>query len=190
MANLFLVSLFHASFAPLWISILIKDYFSWQEELSDKRIIFISAIIIVVLFLFSLIIIWLTLSTKDKDIFTTYEILSAEEENSLTSEFLLSYILPLFTFDFGTKEGLILFAVFYLTIGFLCYRHNAFTTSIVLELLGYRFYTCELKEELENVVIKKKVVSNKNLSMYILKNVQLCSINDEYEFEKDIKKLK
>ena len=192
MSNLFLMSLFYSSFTPLWVSILIKDCFSLQNNSKDKNVILINMAIIFILFIVSFIVICISLSTNDKKRFTEYTIISAKEEKNLTVEFLLSYILPLFAFDFGTKEGLILFTVFFLTIGFLCFRHDNFITSIILELLGYRFYSCEIEQELAGgkVSIKKKVMSNKDLTLCLNEKVRLCPINDEYKFEKDIQKLK
>lgn len=42
-----------------------------------------------------------------------YEILSAEQINGITSEFLLAYVLPLFAFDFTTWIGVVEFLVYF-----------------------------------------------------------------------------
>lgn len=44
----------------------------------------------------------------------------AREKKAITAEFLLSYILPLFAFDFTLWNQVVLFLVFFVTLGYLC----------------------------------------------------------------------
>mgnify|MGYP000320977530 FL=1 len=60
----------------------------------------------------------------------------------ITAEYLLSYILPLFAFDFTKWDEVVKFLIFFLTFGYLCIKHNSFSVNIVLELLGYKMYDC------------------------------------------------
>ena len=54
------------------------------------------------------------------------KVISAQEEKTITAEFLLSYILPLFTFDFRTWDGVFLFLIFY------CFWLALHTTQLFL----------------------------------------------------------
>lgn len=60
----------------------------------------------------------------------------------MIAEYLLSYILPLFAFDFTVWNGVVLFLIFFTILGFLCIKHNYFSVNIILEMAEFRFYNC------------------------------------------------
>ena len=88
----------------------------------------------------------------------TYVLKEVEEEKIISTEFLLSYVLPLFAFDFTKWDQVILFLIFYITMSFLCIRHNHFSVNIVLEFLHYRFYNCVIEND-DKIRIDTKIIS-------------------------------
>lgn len=108
-----------------------------------------------------------------------YNLKSVKEEKTITAEYLLSYILPLFAFDFTLWNEVVLFLIFFITFGFLCIRHNYFSVNIILELANFRFYQCELENE-DGVVIEKRIISHRKLNGFKGENILVKSLNNEY----------
>ena len=138
MSFIFSMSMFYLSFFPLWVSVLFIDVKNIIQSGNNLWTEWISIICI----LFGMIISWIVLCFyfHEKSIGThTYVLKEAEEEKIISTEFLLSYVLPLFAFDFTKWDQVILFLIFYITMSFLCIRHNHFSVNIVLEFLHYRF---------------------------------------------------
>ena len=77
-------------------------------------------------------ILMLSFNKKNSDGSQEYTIDDVEEEKALSSEYLLSYILPLFAFDFTVWHQVILFLVFFFVLAFLCICHNYFNVNILL----------------------------------------------------------
>ena len=92
-------SLYFLSFVPLWITVLFIDIKSLVDGGGDKwtEIISISGILLGLLV--SMIILFLKFFVTDdeKNVLTIND---TKESKTITAEFLLSYILPLFAFDF------------------------------------------------------------------------------------------
>lgn len=172
-------SIFYLSFTPLWISVVFVDIISivkcsptiWTEK--------ISIALILIIFVLSIIFLCFSLKSGSSDNVEKYIIKSAYEEKSITVEYLLSYILPLFAFDFTTWEGVVLFAIFFTTLGFLCIKHSFFCVNIVLELFNYSFYRCELIND-DQVTISKIVISKKKLSGEIKNEICAKAFDNEY----------
>ncbi len=180
-------SLFFLSFAPLWISVLFIDIKSIIEKqtgiLTEKY----TVLVILVLSLVSLVILMLSFNKKNTNGAQEFIIDSVEEEKAITAEYLLSYILPLFAFDFTVWHQVVLFLIFFFVLAFLCIRHNYFSVNILLEILGYRFYRCILQNE-DGVAISKVIISKERLLNRKTEKILIHPINNEYSA--DIKKWK
>ena len=96
-----------------------------------------SVLAILILSIISLVIFALSFNKKNMSGAQEYIIDSVEEEKAISAEYLLSYILPLFAFDFTVWHQVALFLVFFFVLAFLCIRHNYFSVNILLELSGY-----------------------------------------------------
>ncbi len=179
MSFLLSFSIFFLSFFPLWISIIFVDLKSILESSQDIYTEKISLLVLIMTLVISFIILKTALNTKSKDFTKPYIIDAAKEEKTITSEFLLSYILPLFTFDFTVWYEVILFLIFFLTFAFLCVKHNHFSVNIILEVMQYKFYSCELINE-DSITIRKIVISKETLSAKINDTIYISSINNEY----------
>ena len=175
-------SLFFLSFAPLWVSILFIDIKSIIERQTDIETEKYSVLIILFLSLVSLIILMLSLSKKNTNGAQEFTIDSIEEEKAISAEYLLSYILPLFAFDFTVWHQVVLFLIFFFVLAFLCVRHNYFSVNILLELFGYRFYRCCLRNE-DDVSISKVIISRERLLNRKTEKILLYPINNEYSID-------
>ena len=114
MSKIFSLSLYYTSFAPLWISILFIDIKGCIENSSNRWTEFISIGCILILSLIALIVLMIALCTNGKEGTTPHKIISSTEEKTITAEYLLSYILPLFAFDFTQWSQVVLFLIFFL----------------------------------------------------------------------------
>lgn len=103
----------------------------------------------------------------------------AKESKTITAEFLLSYILPLFAFDFTQWDEVVKFLIFFLIFGYLCIRHNIFSVNIVLELMHYRMYECRLMNT-DGKEIKRTVISKDMLSIRKGQDIQGKILNNEF----------
>lgn len=171
-------SMYFLSFFPLWLTILFIDIKSLFDGGGDKWTEIISVIVILVCALISLIILFIKFYVADDEKYVL-KIEKAKESKTITAEFLLSYILPLFAFEFTQWDEVIKFLIFYLIFGFLCIRHNYFSVNIILELMRYRIYDCRLKNA-DNKVVEKTVISENTLTMRKGENIEVKMINNEY----------
>ena len=178
MSKLFTSALFFISFAPLWLSVIFVDTVSLLEDTQSSGIEKIGISTILVVFSISLVFVLKKLRVEANSEAERYTILTVTEEKTVTSEFLLSYILPLFAFDFTQWKSVALFLIFFLTLGFLCVKHETFTVNIVLEVFGYQFYRCDLEDEDGNG-ITWKIISRTDLKGCVGDSVYLRPLNNE-----------
>ena len=185
MSMVFSASLFFLSFVPLWVSIIFIDIMSMLSGGSVCTEI-ISIAIILLHSLISGFVLWTVLRSKPRSGLKIYKLVSAVEEKSISAEYLLSYILPLFAFDFTQWDQVVLFLIFYATLAFLCIRHNFFSVNVILEICQYRFYECTLKNE-DGITIEKKVIAKRQLELINGTDICLSSVNNEYCIFRDSK---
>lgn len=171
-------SMYFLSFVPLWITVLFIDTKSLIECGGDKWTEIIGITGILLGMLISTIILYIKFYVTDDDEYKLI-IQEARESKTITAEFLLSYILPLFAFDFTRWDEVVKFLIFFLIFGFLCIRHSNFSVNIMLELMHYRMYECSLKnedgKEVERIVISKNILSIKRGE-----TIQVKILNNEY----------
>ena len=178
-------SMYFLSFIPLWFAVLFIDIKSLVEGGGYKwtEIISISGILLGVLI--SLIILFVKFFFLDDEKYVL-TIQDAKECKNITAEFLLSYILPMFAFDFTQWDEVVKFLIFFLIFGYLCIRHNNFSVNIVLESMHYRMYECRLMnadgKEVERTVISKDILSarkGKDIKGKILNNEYYLDLYDK-----------
>lgn len=184
MSKLFSFSLYFISFAPLWVSVLFIDIKSCFENEEDLWTEIISIICIFILTVVCLIVLRLELYAKNKENSSSQKLECATEEKTITAEYLLSYILPLFAFDFTVWNETVLFLIFFCTLGFLCIKHNYFSVNIFLELLNFHFYTCTFKND-DDIETKQSVISHRKLTAHKGETIYLKSLNNEYKLDID-----
>lgn len=157
-------NMFITSFIPLWLSIVVADIWSIIEyginNWSHKHNIVynlskafqanvVSILVVLVTILLMIIsICQINKFLRDKcsnDEPPKIKIKKARKTNNLSSEFLLAYILPMVAFDFTALKSVVLFAIYFAILAFLCIRNNNVYTNIWLEFKGYKMFLCELE---------------------------------------------
>lgn len=181
MGVIFEISLFILSFLPLWLSVLFIDVVSIFREdnniFTEELCLFFIPICIVIAF----IICWKQLTTHNKQNKEKYEIKEAKENKFETITFLLSYVVPLFAFDFTKWDGMILFGGFFLSFYYLIHRHNIFCPNIVLDIFNYKVFICKIENN--NRIIEKQIISKNQLESQVGDSIRTMKINNEYQFE-------
>lgn len=172
-------SMFFLSFFPLWISVLFVDIKSICERNLNVGTEIISISLILITAIISLIVLMFELNPNENKEAQEYTIVLANEEKTITAEYLLSYILPLFAFDFTVWDEVVLFLVFFTVFAFLSIRHSHFSVNILLEIMRYRFYSCELTNE-DGISVSKTVICQEILSAQIGGVIMARPINNEY----------
>lgn len=171
-------SMYFLSFMPLWITMLFVDIKSLFEGGKDKWTETISIIVILLGSLIALVILFVKFYMID-DEKHTLKIQDAKESKTITAEFLLSYILPLFAFDFTQWDEVVEFLIFFLIFGYLCIRHNFFSVNIILEIMHFRIYECSLINA-DNKVVARTVISKNMLTMSKGNDIKVKILNNEY----------
>ena len=165
MLSWFQPCLFFLSFLPLWVSIAFVDVMSIWENSTNLSTEKVSLALILLGTLISFLIVAIQMRKSKQSPSEKCKIEKATKQKAVTAEYLLSYILPLFAFDFTQWKQVVLFLIFYATLTFLCLKHHHVYANIVLELCGYTCYECMLvngdKEEFEAVVISSDELTGK-----------------------------
>lgn len=174
--------MFFLSFTPLWLSVLFVDVISIMENDECLYTEWISILLIIFLFAISLIVLLISLNTKKRTGIQKYRISSVNEEKTISAEYLLSYILPLFAFDFTIWSQVVLFLIYFLTLGYLCIKHNHLSVNIVLELMNYRFYQCELENE-DKLLVAKCIISKEKLLNHKNDIISVRPLNNEFSLD-------
>ncbi len=175
-------SMFFLSFTPLWVSVLFLDIQSIIENKTPLYTEWISICVIVTLSILSGFILSQSLQVKKRTGIQKYHLIHVEEQKSIATEYLLSYILPLFTFNFTVWDEVVLFLVYFLTLGYLCIKHNQLSVNIVLELFQYRFYQCEMETE-DNYRVTRYIISREKLINHKNETISIRPLNNEYSLD-------
>ena len=180
MSTIVVFSLFVTSFMPLWLSVLFIDALGICDHNNvNKMTEVILVSVIVLLNVISFIILKKWIKRAGRLVSEELLVVEAKENKSISAEYLLSYILPLFAFDFKTWHSVILFSVFFLTLAFVCVRHNYISLNIVLEIMGYSQYECILKKEDVEAELSRIVISKDRLNTWKGRLVKINHLNNE-----------
>ena len=173
--------MYYLSFTPLWISVLFMEIMSLWHGAEYKGTEIASLVLIPAVFIVAIIKLKRGLkSTKTGAV--KYELEEASEEKLVTAEFLATFIIPLFAFDFTTWEGMALFGFFFLIFGWLCVHHNYFCTNIMLDVFKYRIYECRLVDG-QGIEIERKIISKRNLKLCQGTYIFSKGLNNDYGYD-------
>lgn len=183
MSKILSFSMYFLSYIPLWIAVIFLDIKSLFEGGCYKWTEKISILLIVIFFFVTFIYLRYTLNRlKSNRSFDEYKLIKAKECKTLTTELLLSYILPLFAFDFTLWYEVVEFLIFFLILGYLCIWHNYFNVTIILEIMGYKMYECTLTNK-DNKSIERMVISKQTLTVCKGEDIKVKDINNEVLFD-------
>ena len=183
MSLIFSASMFFLSFMPLWISVLFIEITSLIEGTESVWTEWIVLLVLGIAFVISMIVLIVALTNKNSDANQEYILLSAKRDKTISVEFLLSYILPLFAFDFTKWKEVVLFMIFFFILGWLTIKYNRFTINLILELLQYQVYECVI-ENADSKKTETKVISKNPLIVHVGSEICLDSINNEFRIER------
>ena len=188
MGKYFKVAMFITSFIPLWITIIFINMLSIYRDSPNLWTEKIGLIVIIIALFFSILIIYGSMKAIKPSSLKQYIINEATQEKGITSEFLLSYILPLFAFNFTKWESVFQFLIYFSVLAFLCIRNNNVYANLIFEFMGYKFYTCELvwKAESHTKPIQTVVISRINLCANKGNTIEVALLNKPFYLMKDL----
>lgn len=178
MSKIFSMAVYITSYFPLWLSVLFLDIRSLVIANADYYTEIFSICLIVVMNFISFVFIKSSLKKKTNGTHS-FIVKSIKEEKNVSAEFLLTYVLPLFAFDFTTWNGMVLFAIFFLFIGYLEIEHNCVPNSIVFDFIGYSWYSCSFVDDGIGKTIETKVLIRKKCILSENEIVITQKINNE-----------
>ena len=184
MLKSFFCSTLFLSLTPLWISVIFIDILSIYKNSSYSICTeTISIAGIIVGFIASILIFKISITPRNKTP-KYYKIQKIAEEKVNATEYILAYTLPLLAFDFTQLRDIILFLIFFFILVFLYQRHWYFPPNIALELLGYKFFKCELSDvtsDTNETPIERIVISKQDLKEGV-EEITTVQINNECVF--------
>ena len=186
MGKLFKIAMFITSFLPLWITVLFIDTLSILQNSANLYTEIIGIVLIVLMNLLSILVIYRSMASIQPSEYKKYRVIEAKQEKGLTSEFLLSYVLPLFAFSFTTWDGAIQFLIYFVVLAFLCYRNNNVYANLIFELRRYKFFDCELQwiSELNLSPIQVMLISKNNICAQKGNTIEAASLNKPFYLTK------
>ena len=174
--------MYYLAFTPLWILVVLTDIFSIMDNEADLYTEKISIPFLFGAFLVALHIVRKELTSEKVDNVQPMHLKNVKEEKFAVAEFMMSFVFPMFAFDFTKYQGIMLFSVFFLMFGWLCIKHNYLCVNVVLEIMKYKIYDCECVN-MDKIKYEKKILSNRRLIEQSNTTVLTRRINNEYLFD-------
>jgi hypothetical protein len=109
------------------------------------------------------------------------KVLSARKSNTLVSDFLLAYVLPMIAFDFTNPQGVLLFLIYFCVLAFLSIRNNNVYTNILFEFKKYSMYNCKME-----FIVAGKAVIRDDCTVFSKSNLIINSEIPYFDFDNDI----
>lgn len=178
MNKLFKFSVFFVSYTPLWLSIIYIDLMNvfyhntmnpWTERISITSI-FMAYLISIPNLIQSM----QKLRQENSEKFT---INAASEQKTASLEYILTFVLPMFAFEFTQWENLVMFLLYFVVLSYLVLKHNLLVANIVLELLRYQFYEVTLEDGYGQKT-SREVISKRRLENLVTEDIYLHSMNN------------
>ena len=188
MGKLFKLAMFITSFSPLWITVLFINVLSIIKNDSNLWTEYLGIISIIMINLISILIVFKSMASIQPSEYKSYTVIEAEQEKGITSEFLLSYVLPLFAFNFTEWDGVVQFLIYFNVLAFLCVRNNNVYANLVFEIKKYKFYSCELqwKAEPNTKPIQAMVISKNNIYSQKGNTIEVAPLNKPFYLMKEL----
>lgn len=160
---------------PLWISYIIMMIAFIYNKLENKvynfnaykllhyikylflnyTLQFVLSVLLILLYLICALIFENYLKNSNNNQSEKIEIKNPTKNRTLTSEYLFTYVLPLFAFDINKISNLLCLIIYIFTIMFLVYKNSSLIGNIYLDLRKYNYYTC-INNNNEFIIISKR----------------------------------
>lgn len=183
MNKLYKYSTLFLSYSPLWFSIIFVDAMS---VLYDKTSYYwteiIGLILIIIGYIISIPNVVMTLSGINVEGAETCTIKHAKEDKTVAVEYLLSFILPMFAFDFTQWRQVVLFLIYFAVLVILCVRHNLLVSNVVLIVRNYRIYHVVVVNSY-GIEIERDVLSRDRLTDKLNEDIIIHSMNNDLYYD-------
>lgn len=120
-----------------------------------------------------------TVKDDRRTTYNKFTLLHAEEEKKIPLEFILSTVLPMVSFDFTLWFQVVLFLIFFFSIGYISIRHHIMFTNPYFEINKYNIYECRIRN-IDKVENTKLIVANENLVLLKGKEIRIKPLNNQY----------
>jgi len=180
MPNVFRCCMFFLSFFPLWICVVFIDVMKIVSDKTNLWSEIIELIVISLMTLFCTFVICKVLKINKGQNCECYKVIKSEIDTISTSTYLLTNVLPLLAFDFTKWKSTITFLIIILFLFLMNSIHNRYDCNICLELMGYRMYTCWLKDDREEQ--RQLTVLIRNTSLNANDEIAIHKLNDNLFF--------
>ena len=121
----------------------------------------------------------LTMRKLGKENSEQLQIKSVSEQKTASLEYMLSFVLPMFAFEFTQWETVILFILYFAVLSYLTLKHNLLVANIVFEVLHYQFYDVTAINGY-NIETKREVISKRPLENLQAEDIFLRSMNNGF----------
>lgn len=186
--QMFSLCMAYLNFTPLWLLVLVSNFLSWRKGIDFNSVRFFIIVGMVLIFIMSLFIVHRLLNCVDS--WATKcrcKVMCFEEEKTTATEFLLTFFLPLMGFNCCTTTGLLQIGMLFFVVALAFTRHFHVQGNLVLEVIGYAFYDCELEGEDSDTCRRKVFVYGRldgtkgiDYNFYRLNN-QMLFLKDKIE---------
>ena len=133
-------------------------------------------------YIMSIVIMMRTFKSLSKENSEKFRITDVQEQRTAALEYVLTFVLPMFAFEFTKWESCILFAIYFLSLLILCSKHNLLFANMVFEVLNYRFYDVTVQNE-NSRSVKRAVISKRHLENMQEEDIYLRSMNNGFWFD-------
>ncbi len=194
MSSKFKISMYITSFLPIWIMIIINNLWeimllkhneniTWSDLFNIKTLYkyayiteVLSLILVFVICAFSISYIEYIIRDKENNYLSHREVIKFDEK-LVATDYIVTTTLSFLAFDFTQLKGLILFLVYFSTLGYMCIKKNNYYVNLYLLTRGYRIYTCkitpttvkgkikEVEKETKEEVLSVTIVTKEELSV-------------------------
>lgn len=180
MKKLFRLSVFFVSYTPLWLSIAYIDLMNvFYHKTPSPWTEIVSVVCICIAYLISVPNMVLTMRKLGKENSEQLQIKSVSEQKTASLEYMLSFVLPMFAFEFTQWETVILFILYFAVLSYLTLKHNLLVANIVFEVLHYQFYDVTAINGY-NVEVTREVISKRPLENLQAEDIFLRSMNNGF----------
>ncbi len=178
MKKIFKFSTFFASYTPLWLSIAYIDLMNvFYHQTPNRWTEILSVACIVIGYLISIPNIVFTMKALNKENAEHLTLETVHEQKTASLEYVLSFVLPMFAFEFTQWENVILFILYFIVLSYLVLKHNLLVANIVFEVLHYQFYDITAKNGF-SVTVTREVISKRRLENKQADEIYLRSMNN------------
>lgn len=150
------------AFLPLWVSILIaciRGVVIRNQPIGTEMALLFAVPALLVVSGLEMIIVIRTRKPSADEVEGGLVVEKCEKQKTITTEYLLACVLPLYTFDFTNWCSVLQFATVIGTIVLLYAKYYELPPNVVLELLGYSRFKCRFSDGRERIVLAKTIVA-------------------------------